>query len=173
MPYNTTPIRPRKEVTGTVQLPLSRVKKIIAVDPDINICSNNAAFAITLATELFIQYLAEQGHNMAKLDRKPRRNVQYKDLSAAVIAKDNLEFLDDTIPKTQPYKEIKQKAAETRAKLQGGKTAGEQGDEAAGQPNGKRQKSINGFGVHDVVKKNDAGEEAAVDSADGDVQMTG
>lgn len=125
MPYNTTPIRPRKEVTGTVQLPcecsqftvplsltavltchaVSRVKKIIAVDPDINICSNNAAFAITLATvrlpdslpsvlvfvpstvgidndmqEMFIQYLAEQGHNMAKLDRKPRRNVQYKDL---------------------------------------------------------------------------------------------
>lgn len=29
---------------------VSRVKKIIAVDPDINICSNNAAFAITLAT---------------------------------------------------------------------------------------------------------------------------
>lgn len=29
---------------------MSRVKKIIAVDPDINICSNNAAFAITLAT---------------------------------------------------------------------------------------------------------------------------
>lgn len=72
MPYNTTPIRPRKEVTGQVQLPckhiaptaltsnapmnrltlytVSRVKKIIAVDPDISICSNNAAFAITLAT---------------------------------------------------------------------------------------------------------------------------
>jgi hypothetical protein len=29
---------------------------------------------------MFIQYIAEQGHNMAKLDRKPRRNVQYKDL---------------------------------------------------------------------------------------------
>ncbi|KAK7749026.1 hypothetical protein SLS53_001052 [Cytospora paraplurivora] len=148
------------------------VKKIIAVDPDINICSNNAAFAITLATELFIQYLAEQGHNMAKLDRKPRRNVQYKDLSAAVVAKDNLEFLDDTIPKTQPYKEIKQKAAETRAKLQGGKTAGEPGDEA-GLPNGKRQKSLNGFGVHDVVKKTDEAEGPRVDPTDGDVQMTG
>ncbi|KAL1879752.1 hypothetical protein Daus18300_001589 [Diaporthe australafricana] len=172
MPYNTTPIRPRKEVTGTVQLPLSRVKKIIAVDPDINICSNNAAFAITLATEMFIQYLAEQGHNQAKLDRKPRRNVQYKDLSAAVIAKDNLEFLDDTIPKTQPYKEIKHKAAETRAKLQGGKTAGEQADEA-GQPNGKKQKSINGFGVHDVVKGAGDEEQAPVGPADADVHMTG
>ncbi|POS77373.1 hypothetical protein DHEL01_v204225 [Diaporthe helianthi] len=186
MPYNTTPIRPRKEVTGTVQLPLSRVKKIIAVDPDINICSNNAAFAITLATEIFIQYLAEQGHNMAKLDRKPRRNVQYKDLSAAVNAKDNLQFLGDTIPKTQPYKDIKHKAAETRAKLQGAKPAGADppADDdapaaAAGQPNGKKQKSINGFGVHDVVKDEaqqlQEHQHAVPVSVpdDGDVHMTG
>ena len=89
-----------------------------------------------------------------------------------MIAKDNLEFLDDTIPKTQPYKEVRQKAAETRAKLQGGKSAGEQVDET-GQPNGKRQKSINGFGVHDVVKKNDEGQRPGVDQTDGDVQMTG
>lgn len=93
-------------------------------------------------------------------------------LAAAVIAKDNLEFLDDTIPKTQPYKEIKHKAAETRAKLQGGKTAGEQADEA-GQPNGKKQKSINGFGVHDVVKRAEDDEQAPVGPADGDVHMTG
>jgi DNA polymerase epsilon subunit 4 len=68
-------------------------------------CSNNAAFVITLATvsslkaanlslrnfitqsanlrfpqEMFIQRLAEESHNQAKLDRKPRRNVQYKDV---------------------------------------------------------------------------------------------
>lgn len=67
---------------------------------------------------------------------------------------------------------MKQKAAETRARLQGGKSAGEQGEEAA-QPNGKRQKSINGFGVHDVVKKHDDGERPPVDPTDGDVQMTG
>lgn len=67
MPYNTTAIPPRKEVTGQTQLPrksshphalhthsdhppVTRVKKIIAVDPDVNICSNNAAFVITIAT---------------------------------------------------------------------------------------------------------------------------
>lgn len=59
-------------------------------------CSNNAAFVITLATvsshsgsrisspnytqELFIQYLAEQGHRVVKSERKPRRNIQYRDL---------------------------------------------------------------------------------------------
>lgn len=39
------------------------------------------------AQEMFIQYLAEQGHNMAKLDRKPRRNVQYKDLCKRILAR--------------------------------------------------------------------------------------
>ncbi|KAG7114168.1 Exocyst complex component exo84 like protein [Verticillium longisporum] len=82
MPYNTTAIPPRKEVTGQPALPLARVRKIIAQDPDISICSSNAAFIITVATEMFIQHLANEAHNQAKLDRKPRRNVQYKDLVA-------------------------------------------------------------------------------------------
>ncbi|OTA98842.1 hypothetical protein M426DRAFT_43640, partial [Hypoxylon sp. CI-4A] len=117
MPYNTTAIPPRKEVTGQTQLPLSRVKKIVAQDEDISICSNNAAFVITLATEMFIQYLAEEGLNMARTERKPRRNIQYKDLAAAVAAKENLEFLEDVIPKTVPFKKIQAEAAATRAQL--------------------------------------------------------
>ena len=32
-----------------IHLQVSRVKKIVAVDPDINVCSNNAAFVMTLA----------------------------------------------------------------------------------------------------------------------------
>ena len=30
--------------------------------------------------ELFIQYLTEQGHNVVKSERKPRKLIQYKDL---------------------------------------------------------------------------------------------
>ncbi|KAI0459523.1 histone-fold-containing protein, partial [Xylaria acuta] len=123
MPYNTTAIPPRKEVTGQAQLPLSRVKKIIAQDQDITICSNNAAFVITLATEMFIQHLASEGLNMAKLERKPRRNIQYKDLANAVSHHDNLQFLEDIVPKTVPYKQIKAHAAATRANLSGGAAA--------------------------------------------------
>ncbi|KAI1804217.1 histone-fold-containing protein [Daldinia bambusicola] len=119
MPYNTTAIPPRKEVTGQTQLPLSRVKKIVAQDQDINICSNNAAFVITLATEMFIQHLANESLTMAKLG-KPRRNIQYKDLAAAVSHHDNLEFLEDVIPKTAPYKQIKAQAAATRNQLTSG-----------------------------------------------------
>lgn len=29
---------------------------------------------------MFIRYLAEQGYNVVKSERKPRRNMQYKDL---------------------------------------------------------------------------------------------
>ncbi|KAF7947899.1 hypothetical protein EAE96_008973 [Botrytis aclada] len=79
MPSNYSSVPPQ-EVTGTTQLPLSRIKKIIGTDQDINMCSNNAAFVITLATEMFIQYMAESGHNVVKSERKPRRNIQYRDL---------------------------------------------------------------------------------------------
>ncbi|KAI9649626.1 hypothetical protein NHQ30_002207 [Ciborinia camelliae] len=110
MPYNNTAIPPRHEATGTNQLPLSRIKKIIGTDQDINMCSNNAAFVITLATEMFIQYMAESGHNVVKSERKPRRNIQYRDLSSAVSHIDNLEFLSDIIPRTVPLKIVKAKA---------------------------------------------------------------
>ncbi|KAH7355016.1 histone-fold-containing protein [Rhexocercosporidium sp. MPI-PUGE-AT-0058] len=111
MPYNTAPIPPRKEATGTTQLPLSRVKKMIQVDSDIHACSNSAAFVITVATEMFIQYLSEQAHNVVRSEKKPRRNIQYRDLANAVAHHDNLEFLVDTVPKTMPYKEAKKLAA--------------------------------------------------------------
>ncbi|KAK3985117.1 hypothetical protein QBC44DRAFT_385155 [Cladorrhinum sp. PSN332] len=150
MPYNTTAIPPRKEVTGQTQLPLTRVKKIIAQDADIQVCSNNAAFVITLATEMFVQYLAEQAQEKTKLGGKPRRNIQYKDLANAVAHKDNLEFLEDIIPRTTPYKEVKSKAAAARTKIAGGSGANKfaGGEDESNRPsdviipNGKKQKSI-------------------------------
>lgn len=119
MPYNTTAIPPRKEPTGQAQLPLSRIKRIIAQDPDIAICSNNAAFVITLAAEMFIQHLAEESHTQAKVDTKPRRNIQYKDVANAVVRQDNLEFLEDVVPKTVPYKVLKGNAGKGVYKSKG------------------------------------------------------
>ncbi|KAI1081571.1 hypothetical protein F5B20DRAFT_534443 [Whalleya microplaca] len=141
MPYNTTAIPPRKEITGQTQLPLSRVKKIIAQDQDIGICSNNAAFVITLATEMFIQHLASEGLNMVKLERKPRRNIQYKDLAAAISHDGNMEFLEDVVPKTVPYKQIKAQAAAMRAQLSGGVADRPEEQPAVAVPNGKKHKS--------------------------------
>ncbi|KAM0328084.1 hypothetical protein ACHAQA_005487 [Verticillium albo-atrum] len=147
MPYNTTAIPPRKEVTGQPALPLARVKKIIAQDPDINICSNNAAFIITVATEMFIQHLANEAHNQAKLERKPRRNVQYKDLANAVAHNDNLEFLEDVIPKTATYKKIKGQAQATRARIAGDKGAAEEPTLPALTSKKAHRASTNGAGA--------------------------
>lgn len=91
--------------------------------------------------------------------------------------KDELEFLDDTIPKTVPYKEVKQKAAETRAKLTGTKPTTEPAEEAAAQTNGKKQRTLSngvgGLGVHDVVKEQSNGPASTAAAGDGDVHMTG
>ena len=113
---------------------VARVKKIISQDDDINNCSNNAAFVITVATEMFLQHLVEQSHNVVKSERKPRRNIQYRDvgmylvsshtisctctnnLTANAVARvENLEFLTDVVPKTQTYKQVKQKQAKEPA----------------------------------------------------------
>ncbi|KAK6819573.1 Histone-like transcription factor and archaeal histone family protein [Apiospora arundinis] len=147
MPYNTTAIPPRKEVTGQTQLPLSRVKKIIAQDQDINICSNNAAFVICLAAELFVQHLAEEALKQAKTERKPRRNIQYKDIASAVHHQDNLEFLEDVVPKTSKFRDIKAAAAATRATLRGerakneGNNGGQQELPVANGGSSKKHKS--------------------------------
>ncbi|KAF2459094.1 histone-fold-containing protein, partial [Lineolata rhizophorae] len=111
MPYNNTPIRPPTEYNGTVSLPLARVKKIIAADEDISNCSNNAAFMIAVAAEMFVQYLVEQTHNVVKSERKVRRYLQYKDVANAVARIDNLEFLSDVVPRTTTYKEFKKEKA--------------------------------------------------------------
>jgi len=112
MPYNNAAIPPPEEITGSAALPLARVKRILQLDEDISQCSNNAAFVITVATEMFIRYLAEQGHNIVKSERKPRRNIQYKDLANAVARIDNLEFLSDVIPRTTTYGQYKAKKSQ-------------------------------------------------------------
>ncbi|MCJ1390663.1 hypothetical protein MMC18_003524 [Xylographa bjoerkii] len=119
MPYNNTAIPPSDEVTGTAALPLARVKKILQADEEIGPVSNNAAFVITLATEMFVRYLAEQAHNVAKSESKPRRSIQYRDVANAVARLDNLEFLSDVIPRTTTWREHKEK----KAKESGGETS--------------------------------------------------
>lgn len=85
------------------------MQKIINADPERLHTSKNAAFAIALAAEMFIQHLATTTHNVVKAERKPRRNIQYRDVSTAVAKTDNLEFLTDVVPKTMTMKEYKKR----------------------------------------------------------------
>lgn len=106
---------------------MARVQKIINADPERLHTSKNAAFAIALATELFIQHFATTTHNVVKAEtqKKPRRNVQYRDVATAVAKTDNLEFLVDVVPKTVLYKEVKEKQARRKAEGEKEKESGE------------------------------------------------
>lgn len=95
-----------EEVVKT--LPLSKVKRIFKLDPEYSGAAASAAYATAVATELFVQYLAEQSSMIAKTER--RKKIQYKDVSAAANSQEALYFLSDTIPKTQVLSDaIKQK----------------------------------------------------------------
>ncbi|KAH3909587.1 hypothetical protein HBI56_060120 [Parastagonospora nodorum] len=151
MPYNNTPIAPSKEVTGHVSLPLARVQKIIHADPERLNVTKNAAFAIALATEMFIQHLATTTHNVVKTERKPRRNIQYRDVSSAIAKTDNLEFAVDVVPKTMLWKEAKKRKEER-----------EEREKVAEEGKGKgKGKEVNGNG------------DANGDSADGGAEESG
>ncbi|KAL8827567.1 MAG: hypothetical protein Q9191_003105 [Dirinaria sp. TL-2023a] len=92
-----------------------------------------------------------------KSERKPRRNIQYKDVGAfpyiccgiysssqgkanAVARIENLEFLADVVPKTVTYREYKQqKAGRTARKqemLQSGQTTLDNSNAQQRRPNG-------------------------------------
>lgn len=58
---------------------------------------------------MFIQHLATTTHNVVKTERKPRRNIQYRDVSSAIAKTDNLEFAVDVVPKTIVFKEAKKR----------------------------------------------------------------
>ncbi|KTW30827.1 hypothetical protein T552_00539 [Pneumocystis carinii B80] len=93
-----------QDITGTSVLPISKIKKIIRIDDDIVQCSSNSAFLIAIATEMFIQYMVQQGLLMCLNENK--KIIQYRHLANAVSRFDNLEFLSDTIPKTIAFKDI-------------------------------------------------------------------
>lgn len=84
--------------TGTVLLPLSRVRRIFKMDPMYVLLLLAAVFATTVATELFVQYLVEQSVAQARQDR--RKKLQYRDVALAVRHVELLQFLSDTVPTT-------------------------------------------------------------------------
>ena len=92
---------------------------------------------------MFIRYLAEQALNVVKSEKKPRRNIQYKDMgnstscdipqhtnlvikANAVARIDSLQFLEDVIPRTSTFREFKAKKASKATRgnqpLQNGQT---------------------------------------------------
>ncbi|XP_069596526.1 DNA polymerase epsilon subunit 4 [Ranitomeya imitator] len=77
------------------KLPMSRIKSLMKSDPDVSLASQEAVFAISKATELFIEAIAKDAFVYAQ--RGKRKTLQRKDLDNAIDAFDEFAFLEGTL----------------------------------------------------------------------------
>uniref|UniRef100_A0A0K8U5W8 DNA polymerase epsilon subunit 4 n=1 Tax=Bactrocera latifrons TaxID=174628 RepID=A0A0K8U5W8_BACLA len=74
------------------QLPLTRIRNLMKLDPDMNIASTEAVFLVTRSTELFIESLAREAFSYTTQSKK--KTVQKRDVDLAISSVDSLMFLD-------------------------------------------------------------------------------
>merc|ERR1719272_2810748 len=65
------------------------------MDPEVQMVGSDAAFLVTKATELFVQYLAYKASESTAANK--RKTVQRKDIMSKIAAGDNLEFLEGNV----------------------------------------------------------------------------
>ena len=58
------------------QLPISKIKTMMRMDPEVQMVGSDAAFLVTKATELFVQYLAYKASESTAANK--RKTVQRK-----------------------------------------------------------------------------------------------
>ena len=77
------------------RLPLSRIKVLMKSDPDVTIASQESAFLVCKATELFIAALAKLA--FSKTQQGKRKTIQKRDVDAIIPDCDELTFLEGTM----------------------------------------------------------------------------
>lgn len=77
------------------QMPLSRIKSIMKLDPEFNLVSSDSVFLMAKATELFIKSLATTSFTFAEQGKK--KTIQKKDVDAAINEVDALMFLEGAL----------------------------------------------------------------------------
>ncbi|XP_064626023.1 DNA polymerase epsilon subunit 4-like [Lineus longissimus] len=78
-----------------VKLPLTRIKSIMKMDPDVTLASQDAVILIAKATEIFINDMAKEAYTFTAQGK--RKTVQRKDVDNAIVGIDALAFLEGTI----------------------------------------------------------------------------
>ncbi|WVF67292.1 hypothetical protein IAT40_002043 [Kwoniella sp. CBS 6097] len=81
---------------GTTLFPISRIKRIVKADKDLENMSSEAVFMVAVATEYFVKHFMEEGYTKARLEK--RKTVNYKDLASVVARSEEFDFLKDVIP---------------------------------------------------------------------------
>ncbi|KAJ0262577.1 Nuclear factor Y [Hirschfeldia incana] len=97
-----------EEETTRPVFPVTRVKKIMKVDKDINKINSDALQLVTYSTELFLRFLAEKSSVIAA--EKKRKTVNLDHLRIAVKRhQPTRDFLLDSLPppSAQPFRVTK------------------------------------------------------------------
>ncbi|WVQ75594.1 hypothetical protein IAR50_005222 [Cryptococcus sp. DSM 104548] len=81
---------------GTTMFPISKVKKIVKADREVDIMSSEAVFMCAIAAEYFIKHFMEEGYTKARLEK--RKIINYKDMANVVARNEEFDFLKDVIP---------------------------------------------------------------------------
>ncbi|WFD47197.1 DNA-directed DNA polymerase [Malassezia furfur] len=95
---------------GTTVFPLARIAKIVKADSAVDICSKEATFLISAATELFVKKFVEEGCINARMDK--RKMVRYDDMAKAAQQNEYLDFLRDVVPMPVPLSVAMQQRAQ-------------------------------------------------------------
>ncbi|ESW99728.1 hypothetical protein KL918_001336 [Ogataea parapolymorpha] len=89
---------------SSLSLPISRIKKLVKLDPEHVSSTESANYLLGAATELFIMNLVEQASFHAKSQK--RKKIAYSDFYEVVHNNDSLLFMKDLVPKTIPLQQL-------------------------------------------------------------------
>ncbi|XP_028135207.1 DNA polymerase epsilon subunit 4 [Diabrotica virgifera virgifera] len=78
-----------------LRLPLARIKNMMKLDPDCTIISQDSLFLITKATEMFIEFMAEEASK--QLSHGKRKTVLKRDVDIVIENNPSLCFLDGAL----------------------------------------------------------------------------
>jgi histone H3/H4 len=67
------------------ELPLSKVKSIIKLDPEVNLVNADAVFLVTKATEAFVKQLSAEAFNHAAQQKKKTITKSHVDQSLTML----------------------------------------------------------------------------------------
>lgn len=96
------------------ELPLARIKKIMKLDEDVKMISQEAPVVFARATEMFIQELTLR--SWIHTEENKRRTLQRNDIAMAISKFDQFDFLIDIVPRDE-LKPPKRQSADTAAMM--------------------------------------------------------
>ncbi|XP_043287829.1 chromatin accessibility complex 16kD protein-like [Venturia canescens] len=87
-----------------LNLPMARVKTIMKSSPHVETVGLDGLFLVAKATEMFIQYLAEEAHTQSN----KANQIDYKHLAEVVQTNETLEFLKEIMPRKITVRQFKE-----------------------------------------------------------------